>query len=160
MSCDHRALLVNRANYLTFFLASYVPMASLLVLRCLIGFNPVDTVLAVLVVLYAVQVVLDSSHISQRWDQEALMRFSHEDMSRELEEARDEALIKARGSGSGECFEDRVSCKHESRSCARRSMRFSAFPKSLPANVWARSEVPATRNMQAISTIRVRICCR
>jgi two-component system cell cycle sensor histidine kinase PleC len=69
-------------------------MASLLVLRCLIGFNPVDTVLAVLVVLYAVQVVLDSSHISQRWDQEALMRFSHEDMSRELEEARDEALIK------------------------------------------------------------------
>jgi len=86
--------LVNRANYLSFFLASYVPMASMLVLRCLIDFNPVDAVLAVLVVLYAVQVVLDSSHISQRWDQEALMRFSHEDMSRELEEARDEALIK------------------------------------------------------------------
>jgi len=47
-----------------------------------------------LVPLYAIQLLLDSSHISDRWDQEAMMRFSHEDLSRELEEARDEALMK------------------------------------------------------------------
>jgi len=86
--------LVNRANHLEFFLASYAPMALMLMIRCLIGLNPVDVVLAGLVLLYAIQVVLDSSHISQRWDQEAQMRFSYEDMSRELEEARDEALMK------------------------------------------------------------------
>jgi two-component system cell cycle sensor histidine kinase PleC len=40
------------------------------------------------------QVYLDSAHISVRWDEEALMRFSYEDMSRELEEARDDAMSK------------------------------------------------------------------
>jgi two-component system cell cycle sensor histidine kinase PleC len=51
-------------------------------------------VLASLVPLYAIQVFLDSVHISDRWDDEALIRFSHEDLSRELEETRDEALMK------------------------------------------------------------------
>src|SRR6266700_2576634 len=37
---------------------------------------------------------VNNNHSSARWDEEALMRFSHEDMSRELEEARDEALRK------------------------------------------------------------------
>ena len=86
--------LVNRANHASFFRASFVPMAGMLFLRCLVEVNPVDLVLASIVVLYAVQVILDSSHISRRWDEEAQTRFSHEDLSRELEEARDEALIK------------------------------------------------------------------
>src|SRR5215471_6842991 len=86
--------LVNRANHITFFLASFLPMAFMLLARFLLSFDAVDIVLATLVPLYAIQVILDSSHISQRWDQEAQMRFSFEDMSRELEEARDEALMK------------------------------------------------------------------
>ena len=86
--------LVNRANHLWFFLGSFLPMAVMLFGRLIIGFDPVDMVFAAVVPLYAVQVVLDSSHISQRWDQEASTRFSHEDISRELEEARDEALMK------------------------------------------------------------------
>src|SRR5215831_10737406 len=86
--------IVNRANHVAFFIASFAPMALLLAARCIIAFDPVDLVLAAIVPLYAIQVVVDSSQISQRWDQEALMRFSHEDLTRELEEARDEALMK------------------------------------------------------------------
>jgi two-component system cell cycle sensor histidine kinase PleC len=86
--------LVNRSNHLPFFLASFLPMAVMLFVRCALTYEPADMVLAALVPLYAMQVYLDSSHISVRWDEEALMRFSYEDMSRELEEARDEALSK------------------------------------------------------------------
>ena len=86
--------LVNRANHVSFFLASFLPMAVAAVRALHRGGNTVDLILAAVVVLYAIQVVLDSSQISQRWDQEAQTRFSHEDLSRELEEARDEALIK------------------------------------------------------------------
>jgi len=86
--------LVIRSNHIPFVITSYGPMAAMLFLRCVSTLAPVDLVLALLVPLYAIQLLLDSSHISDRWDQEALMRFSHEDLSRELEEARDEALMK------------------------------------------------------------------
>ena len=86
--------LVNRANHVPFFLASFLPMAVMLFVRCVTEIDPVNFVLAAIVILYAVQVILDSSHISHRWDEEARTRFSHEDLSRELEEARDEALLK------------------------------------------------------------------
>jgi two-component system cell cycle sensor histidine kinase PleC len=86
--------LVIRANHLPFFLASFVPMALALFVRCVLTLQPTDMVLAVLVPLYGIQVLLDSWQISSRWDEEALMRFSYEDMSRELEETRDEALMK------------------------------------------------------------------
>ncbi len=86
--------LVNRANHVSFFLASFLPMAAMLFVRCVVAGTTVDLILAAVVVLYAIQVVLDSSQVSQRWDQEAQTRFSHEDLSRELEEARDEALLK------------------------------------------------------------------
>jgi two-component system cell cycle sensor histidine kinase PleC len=86
--------LVNRANHVSFFLASFLPMAAMLFVRCIGAGTTVDLILAAVVVLYAIQVVLDSSQVSQRWDQEAQTRFSHEDLSRELEEARDEALLK------------------------------------------------------------------
>jgi len=86
--------LVNRTNHVPFFVASYGPLAVLLFLRCVSTLAPVDLVLAVLVPLYAIQIFMDAVHISTRWDEEAAMRFSFEDMSRELEEARDEALMK------------------------------------------------------------------
>jgi two-component system cell cycle sensor histidine kinase PleC len=69
-------------------------MALMLFVRCVTSQQLTDLVLAALVPLYAIQVFLDSIHISDRWDEEALMRFSHEDLSRELEETRDEALMK------------------------------------------------------------------
>ena len=86
--------LVNRANHIPFFLASYLPMAAMLFVRCIASMQMTDLILAALVPLYAIQVFMDSIHISGRWDDEALMRFSHEDLSRELEETRDEALMK------------------------------------------------------------------
>src|SRR6266851_4468407 len=69
-------------------------MATLLFARFAVSLQPTDLILAALVPLYGIQVFLDSHHISRRWDEEAQMRFSYEDMSRELEEARDEALRK------------------------------------------------------------------
>ena len=86
--------LVNRANHVPFFIAGYGPMAAMLFLRCISTSAPVDLILALLVPLYAIQLFLDSVHISQRWDEEAVMRFSYEDMSHQLGEARDEALRK------------------------------------------------------------------
>ncbi|HMI97730.1 MAG TPA: HAMP domain-containing sensor histidine kinase [Micropepsaceae bacterium] len=87
-------IVVNRSNHVTFFLASFLPMGTLLFVRFAVSFQPTDLILAALVPLYGIQVFLDSNHISTRWDEESQMRFSHEDMSRELEEARDEALRK------------------------------------------------------------------
>jgi two-component system cell cycle sensor histidine kinase PleC len=85
---------VNRTNHVDFFLATFLPMACLLFLRLAASVHPLDLVLAALVPLYGIQTFLDSHGISRRWDREALMRFTFEDMSRELEETRDEALIK------------------------------------------------------------------
>ncbi len=87
-------IVVNRSNHVAFFLASFLPLATLLFARFVISFQPTDLILAALIPLYGIQVFLDSNYISARWDEESLMRFSHEDMSRELEEARDEALMK------------------------------------------------------------------
>jgi two-component system cell cycle sensor histidine kinase PleC len=85
---------VHRANHLSFFLGTFLPLAILLVARLVLEFQAMELVLAAMVPLYAIQTVTDSSNISQRWDQEAATRFSFEDISRELEEARDEALMK------------------------------------------------------------------
>jgi two-component system cell cycle sensor histidine kinase PleC len=85
---------VHRANHLPFFLGSFLPLALLLGLRLVLQFDPMELVLAAMVPLYAIQMVSDSDTISQRWDEEAATRFSFEDISLELEEARDEALLK------------------------------------------------------------------
>jgi two-component system cell cycle sensor histidine kinase PleC len=87
-------IVVNRANHVEYFLASFLPMATLLFARCVISFQPTDLILALLIPLYGIQVFFDSNRISSRWDEESLMRFSYEDMSHALEEARDEALLK------------------------------------------------------------------
>jgi two-component system, cell cycle sensor histidine kinase PleC len=86
--------LVNRSNHFPFFLASFLPMAVMLFVRCVIAADPVDLTLAAVLVLYTFQLIFDSKHISKRWDLDAQTKFSHEDLSRELEEARDDALIK------------------------------------------------------------------
>ncbi len=85
---------VHRANHLPFFIGSFLPLTLPLIARLLLDFQPMELVLAALVPLYAIQMISDSRTISQRWDEEAATRFSFEDISRELEEARDEALLK------------------------------------------------------------------
>ena len=86
--------LVIRSNYAGFFIASYGPIAVVLFVRCVSTLAPLDLVLALLVPLYAVQMYFDSVRISHWWDQEAAIRFSHEDLTHQLEYARDEALMK------------------------------------------------------------------
>jgi hypothetical protein len=62
-------IVVNRANHIEFFLASFLPMGTLLFARFAITFQPTDLILAALVPLYGIQVFLDSSYISVRWDE-------------------------------------------------------------------------------------------
>jgi two-component system cell cycle sensor histidine kinase PleC len=85
---------VHRANHVQFFLGSFLPLTGLLAARLMVDFRAMEMILAAIVPLYAIQVVMDSRNISQRWDREAMTRFSLADISRDLEEARDEALAK------------------------------------------------------------------
>src|SRR5258705_261680 len=77
-------VVVNRSNHFAFYLASFLPLGTLLFLRFAISFQPTDLILSALEPLYGAQVFLDSNHISARWGDEARMRFSYEDMSRDL----------------------------------------------------------------------------
>ena len=83
---------VHRSNHLRFFLGSFLPLTLLLVARLMLEFQPMEMTLAALVPLYAIQVVTDSAHISRRWDEEALLRFSYEDITGEMKRARDNAV--------------------------------------------------------------------
>ena len=86
--------LVSRAGHMDFFIASFGPMAVLLFGRLIADFQTGDLILAGLVPLYALHLVLDARRHAGRIDSDAVLRFVNEDLARELEEARDEALRK------------------------------------------------------------------
>jgi len=84
--------LVSRAGTMGFFLASFGPMAALLFLRLLVEWNPADMVLAAIVPFYGANLVFDARRHTAKSFTDAQLRFGMEDMARELEMARDEAL--------------------------------------------------------------------
>ena len=86
--------MVYRIARLEFFLASIVPMGLMLALRGVLSFTPGDIALAVLGALFLIQIVSDGRRLRERRDMDTHLRFANEDMARELEEARDEALKK------------------------------------------------------------------
>jgi len=86
--------LINRAGHFEFFVASFMPIAALLFARYVFAFTAVDVALALLVGAYAIQLLIDGNQMSRRMDQDTQLGFANEDMARELEEARDEALKK------------------------------------------------------------------
>jgi two-component system cell cycle sensor histidine kinase PleC len=85
---------VSRANHMDMFLASLVPIVALTTLRFLFGGSVLDIALAVLLPFYALQLFLDGRRMTYRMDEDSRLRFEVEDLARELEEARDEALRK------------------------------------------------------------------
>ncbi len=86
--------MVYRVARLEFFLASVVPFGLTLFIRSIIEFTPGDTAIAALGGLFVMQILIDGRRLRERRDMDTHMRFANEDMARELEEARDEALKK------------------------------------------------------------------
>ena len=87
-------LAVMRINHSALFLASLLPVLTLTVARFLTGDSIVDYVIGGLFVLYGLQFNLDGGRLTRRMSEDTRLRFQVEDLARELEETRDEALRK------------------------------------------------------------------
>jgi two-component system, cell cycle sensor histidine kinase PleC len=85
---------VSRANHSGVILAGIVPVAGLSALRFALGDGSFDYAIAVVLPLIALQLYRDGRRMTLRMDQDSRLRFQVEDLARELEETRDEALRK------------------------------------------------------------------
>jgi two-component system cell cycle sensor histidine kinase PleC len=88
------ALVVSRANHMDMFIASLAPVSAISALRYLFGDGGFDYFVAFLVPLAASQVYLYGARLTRRLDEDTRLRFQVEDLARELEETRDDALRK------------------------------------------------------------------
>jgi two-component system cell cycle sensor histidine kinase PleC len=88
------ALIVSRANHMDMFLASLAPITAISAARYLFGEGPLDYLVAGLIPLAASQVYLYGARLTRRLDEDTRLRFQVEDLARELEETRDDALRK------------------------------------------------------------------
>lgn len=87
-------MVISRANNMAVMLAGLVPLAFAGTLRFLLGGDATDMVLAAFIPAVAFQFFSDGRRLTYRIDQDTRLRFEVEDLARELEEARDEALRK------------------------------------------------------------------
>jgi two-component system cell cycle sensor histidine kinase PleC len=85
---------VMRINHVDMFLASFLPVAGLTTARFLFGETLLDYTIAGTLILYAIQFNLDGRRLTRRVAEDSRLRFQVEDLARELEETRDEALRK------------------------------------------------------------------
>jgi two-component system cell cycle sensor histidine kinase PleC len=88
------ALAVSRSTHIDMLIASMAPLTAFTVLRFLFGGSVADFVIAGFIPLLTVQLFSDGKRLTYRLDQDSRLRFEVEDLARELEEARDEALRK------------------------------------------------------------------
>jgi two-component system, cell cycle sensor histidine kinase PleC len=87
-------VVVSRANHADMFAAGLVPIIAMASLRFALGGSLLDIGIAVLLPLCAVQLFLDGRRLTRRLGEDSRLRFQVEDLARELEETRDEALRK------------------------------------------------------------------
>ncbi|MGH6872773.1 MAG: sensor histidine kinase [Rhizomicrobium sp.] len=87
-------LVVSRANHMDMLLSGLVPVTAISALRFIGGWTLLDGAIAVLLPLFALQLFFDARRLTHRLDEDSRLRFEVEDLARELEEARDEALRK------------------------------------------------------------------
>jgi len=87
-------LVVSRASHMDMFLASLVPFAALASLRFAFGGSMLDYGIAAAIPLMAMQLMFDGRRMMHRLDEDSRLRFQVEDLARELEETRDDALRK------------------------------------------------------------------
>ncbi len=76
------------------FLASLAPISAISSLRYLFGDGAFDYFIAFLIPVAASQVYLYGARLTRRLDEDTRLRFQVEDLARELEETRDDALRK------------------------------------------------------------------
>ncbi len=88
------SLVVSRANHMDMFLASLAPVSAIAALRFMFGESSFDYFVAFLIPLAASQVYLYGGRLTRRLDEDTRLRFQVEDLARELEETRDDALRK------------------------------------------------------------------
>ena len=88
------ALLVSRGSNMEMYVASLVPVVLLTMARFLTGDLAMDMVIGLIAPLIALQMWLTGRPLIRRMEEDSRLRFKVEDMARELEETRDEALRK------------------------------------------------------------------
>lgn len=92
--CVLGALAVSRVNHMDMFVAALVPLIAIDALRFLLGGTWMDIGIALILPLFGAQFFVDGRRLTHRLDEDSRLRFEVEDLARELEEARDEALRK------------------------------------------------------------------
>ena len=85
---------VSRASHLEMFLASIIPLVVLSDVRFISDWSILGFGIAALLTAYTVQLFFDGRMLNRHFDEDSRLRFEVEDLARELEEARDEALRK------------------------------------------------------------------
>ncbi len=85
---------VSRANHSGVILAGIIPVTAISALRFAFGDGTFDYAIAAVVPLISLQLYRDGRRMTLRMDQDSRLRFHVEDLARELEETRDEALRK------------------------------------------------------------------
>jgi two-component system cell cycle sensor histidine kinase PleC len=87
-------LVISRSNHMDMLVASLMPLTCVSVVRYLFGDSWLDAGIAVFLPLLSYQLFVNGRRLTYRLDQDSRLRFEVEDLARELEEARDEALRK------------------------------------------------------------------
>jgi two-component system cell cycle sensor histidine kinase PleC len=92
--CVMAKLVMSRANQMDLLTASLVPMVLVSSVRFLLGASLPDFAVALAIPTFGAQFFLAGRRLTRRLDEEWRLRFEVEDLARELEETRDEALRK------------------------------------------------------------------
>ncbi|MGB8601744.1 MAG: HAMP domain-containing sensor histidine kinase [Rhizomicrobium sp.] len=87
-------LVVSRSSHMDMFLASLIPMTVMAAVRFLWGDSAVDTGIAIVIPVFGAQLLVDGRRLMHRLDEDSRLRFQVEDMAREIEITRDDALRK------------------------------------------------------------------
>jgi two-component system, cell cycle sensor histidine kinase PleC len=94
VACVLAWFVVSRASHLEMFMASILPLVALADARFVIDGSLLGIGIALLMSAYAVQLFFDGRMLNRHFDEDSRLRFEVEDLARELEETRDEALRK------------------------------------------------------------------
>jgi two-component system cell cycle sensor histidine kinase PleC len=87
-------LVVSRGSHMDMLVASLVPCSFSTAMRLALGGTMLDFCLALIVPLFALQMWGNGRPLIRRMDEDSRLRFQVEDLARELEETRDDALRK------------------------------------------------------------------
>ena len=87
-------MVMSRGSNMPMFFASLLPISLMTTARFALGENAIDWAVAVAVPCFAFQLWFTGRPLVGRMQEDARLRFQVEDMARELEETRDEALRK------------------------------------------------------------------